>query len=241
MLELRDVSTGYGRVRALQGLSAEVATGQTLAVLGPNGAGKSTLLKLVIGLQPLWSGSIQMNGKDVGALDVENRVRGGIVLCPEGRRIFASLSVEENLRIGGTVHLSLPGGAQRLQQQIERSYEMFPILRERRLGPGSALSGGQQQMLAIARALMAQPRLLLLDEPSLGLSPVMADEVYAALAKLKHEGLSMIVVEEAAGRPLALADQVIILRQGHKVWTGTATAAHDPDLLHRTYLGEEVA
>lgn len=242
MLELDRVSTGYGRVRALDTVSLTLGAGHTLAVLGPNGAGKSTLLKLVAGLQAPWSGTLKLDGSaDLSPLDVTARVHRGIVLCPEGRRIFTSLSVEENLRIGGTALLARPGGAQRMREGLERAYSLFPILAERRHGPGSALSGGQQQMLAIARAMMAEPRLLLLDEPSLGLSPVMADEVYATLAALKAEGMTLIVVEEAAGRPLGLADTAMILRNGRTVWRGAAADARDPDLLQRAYLGDHAA
>lgn len=242
MLELGSVSTGYGRVRALDGISLTLAAGQTLAVLGPNGAGKSTLLKLIAGLQAPWSGSLTFDGAvDLAPLDVAGRVHRGIVLCPEGRRIFTSLSVEENLRIGGTALLSRANGAQRIRDGIERAYSLFPILAERRHGSGGALSGGQQQMLAIARALMAEPRLLLLDEPSLGLSPVMADEVYATLAALKADGMTLVVVEEAAGRPLELAETAMILRTGRTVWQGAAADARDPELLQRAYLGEHAA
>jgi branched-chain amino acid transport system ATP-binding protein len=242
MLELGSVSTGYGRVRALEDISLTLDAGQTLAVLGPNGAGKSTLLKLIVGVQPPWSGSLRLDGStDLRPLDATARVLRGIVLCPEGRRIFTTLSVEENLRIGGTALLARPDGARRLRDGLERAYTLFPILAERRHGPGSALSGGQQQMLAIARALMAEPRLLLLDEPSLGLSPVMADEVYTTLAALKADGMTLIVVEEAAGRPLDLADSAVILRNGRIVWQGAAADARDRDLLQRAYLGEHAA
>ncbi len=242
MLDLDHVSTGYGRVQALEKVSLALGAGRTLAVLGPNGAGKSTLLRLIAGLQSPWSGMLTLEGStDLASLDVIARVQRGIVLCPEGRRIFTTLSVEENLRIGGTALLARPGGAARLRDGLDRAYSLFPILAERRHGPGSALSGGQQQMLAIARALMAEPRILLLDEPSLGLSPVMADEVYATLAALKADGITLIVVEEAAGRPLHLADTAMILRNGRTVWQGRAADARDPELLQRAYLGEHAA
>ncbi len=241
MLEATQVTTGYNRISALSEVSLRLGAGQTLAILGPNGAGKSTLLKLIAGLLRPWTGSVQFNGEDISGLSVEERIAKGIVICPEGRRIFATLSVEENLRIGGTILLSRPGGRKLLKQRIEDSYDMFPILGERRNSPGNALSGGQQQMLAMARTLVAGPSLLLLDEPSLGLSPVMADEVYAMLERLKADGLSMIVVEEAAGRPIRLAEEVVVLRNGSKVWSGDTSAAQDPAILRCAYLGDSAA
>ena len=178
-------------------------------------------------------------GQDISTFSAEKRSELGIVLCPEGRRIFSSLTIEENLRLGATPLRARRDGrfGRHLSEGLERSYLMFPILRERRNSSGGTLSGGQQQMLAIARALMAQPRLLLLDEPSLGLAPRIADEVYATLTELKKEGLTIIVVEEAAGRPLELADEAIVLRNGSIVRRGSAVDIRRAGNLAADYLG----
>ena len=240
MLRIEAAATGYGRVPVLDGLSLELAAGEVLAVVGPNGAGKSTLLRLACGALPPWRGRVRFDGADVSALPVEARAELGIMLCPEGRRIFASLSVEENLRLGAGPlrrRLGRAGLARAIRDGLDRAYAMFPILAERRTRSGGALSGGQQQMLAIARALMSQPRLLLLDEPSLGLSPLLADEVYATLAALKAQRLPVVIVEEAAGRPLALADRGIVLRGGRIVRAAPAAELAAAGDLAASYLG----
>lgn len=219
MLTLDAVAAGYGHVPVLESINLPLAKGETLAVAGPNGAGKSTLLKVIAGSLAISAGTILDEGEDITRLPVRRRVSRGIVLCPEGRRIFTSLSIEENLKIGATGAAIAPGSSAKRQcaDDLEKIYAMFPILKERRANSGGALSGGQQQMLAIGRALMARPRILLLDEPSLGLSPIMADDIYAILAELRKEALSLVVVEEAAGRPLELADRGILLRRGRIV------------------------
>jgi branched-chain amino acid transport system ATP-binding protein len=239
VLRLEAASAGYGRIQIIDGLSLELPAGGVLAVIGPNGAGKSTLMRLICGSAPVRKGGVLFDGTDIAALTVEERGELGIVLCPEGRHIFASLSVEENLLIGASPLRRRLGREHRaaVRSGLERSYAMFPILKERRSGSGGALSGGQQQMLAIARALMARPRLLLLDEPSLGLSPVMADDVYRHLAGLKADGLTMVIVEEAAGRPLALAGRGIVMRGGRIVRQGAATALAADGDLGSAYLG----
>lgn len=241
MLVIDESSTGYGRVQVLNRVSLSVATGEVLAVIGPNGAGKSTLMRLICGALLPWEGDVVVDGNSVAALPVERRAEAGIVLCPEGRRIFTTLSIEENLKLGAEPLRARNTGSFQasMRDGLERAYSMFPILRERRHSSGGALSGGQQQMLAIARALMSDPQLLLLDEPSLGLSPVIANEVYATLAELKRQGLTIIVVEEAAGRPLTLADKAIVVRGGVIVRSGSSAeiAASESDLAS-AYLGK---
>ena len=238
MIELAGVQTGYGAVSVIEDFSLAIEKGEILAVGGPNGAGKSTLLKLMAGLLPTHRGAIRLDGEDISSDGVRQRAARRIILCPEGRRIFSSLTIEENLLIGATPLRQLGKRSQALVMEgLERAYALFPILKDRRMTSGGALSGGQQQMLAIARALMARPRLLLLDEPSLGLSPLMADEIYATIARLRDEGLTLVVVEEAAGRPLAIADRGILMRRGQVVRNGSAA-----DLLRSTdfsadYLG----
>lgn len=241
MLRIDRVVTGYGRARVLDGLSVTVETGRTLAVLGPNGAGKSTLMRAICGAVNLWSGSIAFNDDDLGRTPIERRAELGIVLCPEGRHIFASLSIEENLMVGATAlrHARGRNSQDLIEQGLARAYEMFPILAERRRSSGGALSGGQQQMLAIARALMNGPRLLLLDEPSLGLAPRIADEVYDNLARLKSDGLTIIVVEESASRPLAIADKAIVMRDGRIVRQGAGGRGVGLGDLAEDYLGAE--
>jgi branched-chain amino acid transport system ATP-binding protein len=243
MLRLENAATGYGRIRVLDELSLELGEGKVLAVIGPNGAGKSTLMRAICGSHPLWSGRVLLAGSDVTRLGTEQRSELGLILCPEGRRIFSSLSIEENLMLGATpLRARLGRGfGDALRDGLERAYAMFPILHERRRNSGGALSGGQQQMLAIARALMARPKLLLLDEPSLGLSPKMADDVYATLLQLKGQGLTIIVVEEAAGRPLALADDAIVMRNGRIVRRDTADNLQKSGNLASAYLGVESA
>ena len=216
MIELSNLDAGYGRVPVLRSLDFSLASGEVVAVSGPNGAGKSTLLKVIAGAIRLWKGTIRFASADVSDENAQARAKRGIVLCPEGRRIFSSLSIEENLLIGATA-LRLRDGANAdkgVRDGLEQAYTLFPVLKERRFSSGGALSGGQQQMLAIARSLMAQPSVLLLDEPSLGLAPRIADEVYAALANLRRTGLAMIIVEEAGQRPLELADRGIVMRRG---------------------------
>jgi branched-chain amino acid transport system ATP-binding protein len=243
MLRIDAAATGYGRVRVLDGLSIDLGEGRVLAVIGPNGAGKSTLMRAICGATPLWSGRVFYQGADVTRLSAEERSEAGLVLCPEGRRIFSSLSIEENLMLGATPLRSRLGRRfnAAVRDGLARAYSMFPILEERRQNSGGALSGGQQQMLAIARALMAMPRLLLLDEPSLGLSPKMADDVYGTLHQLKAQGLTIVVVEEAAGRPLALADDAIVMRNGQIVRRDSADALRQSGNLASAYLGVEPA
>jgi branched-chain amino acid transport system ATP-binding protein len=224
MIELRDIDAGYGRVPVLRKFGFSLAPGEVIAVSGPNGAGKSTLLRVLAGVLLPWKGSVHYGSEDISNEGAQLRAQRGIILCPEGRRIFSSLSIEENLLIGATAVRSRNSGRSRevVRDGLERAYSLFPVLKERRSSSGGALSGGQQQMLAIARALMAQPRVLLLDEPSLGLSPLIADEVYASLATLRRSGLAMMIVEEAGQRPLELADRGLLMRRGEIVREATA-------------------
>lgn len=240
MLSINAASTGYGRVQVLHRLSLSVKAGEVLAVIGPNGAGKSTLMRLMCGALPPWQGDVVFDGDSVASLSVEKRAEAGIILCPEGRRIFSTLSIEENLKIGAEPSRRRLGRSfpTALHTSLEHIYSMFPILLNRRRNSGGELSGGQQQMLAIGRALMSGPRLLLLDEPSLGLSPILANEVYSTLTKLKKQGLTIVVVEEAAGRPLALADNAVVMRGGKIVRSGTAREIVESESeLASAYLG----
>jgi branched-chain amino acid transport system ATP-binding protein len=207
LLEIVDLDAFYGDFQALFGLSLVARDGDVVAVIGANGAGKSTLLKRIAGLMPARAGSIRFAGEPIGHLRADAVVARGIALVPEGRRLFPSLTVEENLLIGG--RLRRPG-----PWSLARIYELFPMLAERRRMPSTSLSGGQQQMVAIGRALMSNPRLLLCDEISLGLAPIVIKDIYARLPQLTAEGVTLIVVEQDIVQALAAARHVCCLQEG---------------------------
>ncbi len=240
LLQVSNLVAGYGGTRVLKGISLEVVTGQAVAVLGANGAGKSTLMKCIAGLLHPWEGSVIFGDEDVTYLRAEQRPARGVVLAPEGRGLFASLSIEENL-LAGASSLRRRFGARQARKEIaeglEQAYSLFPVLEGRRRDLASRLSGGQQQMVAIARALMARPRLLLLDEPCLGLAPKVGNEVYAALRTLKADGLSLVVVEESTRRALAFADHACVLKLGQTVLEGQASALTRDEELLQAYFG----
>jgi branched-chain amino acid transport system ATP-binding protein len=215
LLDVRAIDAFYGDFQALFGVSLKVNAGEVVAVIGANGAGKSTLLESIAGMMPPRHGDILFEGEPVGAKPAFEVLRRGIALVPEGRRLFPSLTVEENLLIGGQSRR--PGA-----WSLARVYELFPVLAERRHLPAPALSGGQQQMCAIARALMANPRLLLCDEISLGLAPIIVRDIYARLPDIVREGLSLIVVEQDIAQALKAADQVYCLQEGHIALNGPA-------------------
>jgi len=242
VLEASAIAVRYGHVDALTDVSFRVAEGETCAVLGANGAGKTTLMRALAGLVPLSSGSVVFEGTDLSAASPDRRAEAGISLCPEGRGILATLSVEKNLLLGATpVRRRL--GAKRAREEIasglERAYGRFPVLGERRHQLAGTLSGGQQQMLAIARALMSAPRVLMLDEPSLGLAPRIVGELYGLLAELKGGGQTLVVVEESAERALHLADRAYVLRTGREFLNGRAEEVHRHPDLRAAYLGEQ--
>jgi len=217
LLEVRALDAGYGDFQALFGISLDVAAGQVVAVIGANGAGKSTLLKSIAGVMPSRRDAVRFDGEPVGDLPAYRRVARGIALVPEGRRLFPSLSVEENLKIGG--QLGRPG-----PWTLPRIYDLFPVLAERRAMPATSLSGGQQQMVAIGRALMSNPKLLLCDEISLGLAPIVVREIYARLPAIVGEGLSLVIVEQDIVQALAAASQVYCLQEGRVALEGAAGA-----------------
>jgi branched-chain amino acid transport system ATP-binding protein len=207
LLELTGVDAHYGELQALWQLDLHVAEGETLAVVGANGAGKSTLLKTIAGVLRPTAGAVRFEGRDVGGVPDHKRVRLGISLVPEGRRVFRSLTVEENLLVGG--YRRRPG-----PWDLAAVYEAFPLLEDRRSRTGAHLSGGEQQATAIGRALMANPRLLLLDEVSLGLAPVVVQDIYRALPRIAERGTTVLVVEQDLGQALAVADRVQCLLEG---------------------------
>jgi branched-chain amino acid transport system ATP-binding protein len=232
MLEVRDLETAYGPVRALQGVSFDVPAGTITAVLGANGAGKTSLLRTLSGLVRARAGRILLDGADIGRAPVEQIVRRGMAHVPEGRGVIAELSVEENLRLGGLWRGD--GG----REGLGEVYDLFPPLAERRAREAHTLSGGERQMLAIGRALMARPRLLLLDEPSLGLAPRVAAQIMALLARLRDEsGLTVLLVEQNARAALSVADRGIVLSLGRIVADDDPEALAADDALRHAYLG----
>jgi branched-chain amino acid transport system ATP-binding protein len=215
LLEVRSLDAYYGDFQALFGVSLKVAAGEVVAVIGANGAGKSTLLNSIAGLVHARRDAIVLAGEPVGGVPAYGMAARGVALVPEGRRLFPSLTVEENLLIGG--QLGRPG-----PWNLPRVYDLFPVLAQRRQAPSTSLSGGQQQMVAIGRALMANPRLLLCDEISLGLAPIVVREIYGRLPSILGEGLSLVIIEQDIVQALAAANHVYCLQEGRVVLSGTA-------------------
>ncbi|WP_168192094.1 ABC transporter ATP-binding protein [Pararhodobacter marinus] len=230
LLQTNSLDAGYGRFRALFGIDIEVAAGECIAIIGANGAGKSTLMRSISGVLPNAPGMILHNGEPIGALSAAAILKRGIAMVPEGRKLFPSLSVEENLLIGGQKRRG--SGAWSLQT----IYDLFPILREKRALPGTSLSGGQQQMVAIGRALMSNPELLLCDEISLGLAPVVIRDIYAALPRIRETGAAVIVVEQDITQALRVADRVYCLMEGRVTLSGTPDTL-TRDAIHDAYFG----
>ncbi len=232
MLRLEDVSCGYGPVRAVEGLALEVLPGTITALLGANGAGKSSTIMCVAGHVDLHGGTVRYDGADIGSRPPVARVAAGIGLVPEGRRLFGSLTVRENLVVGGYCR---PGAE--APAALENVLSLFPRLGERLGQRAGSLSGGEQQMLAIGRALMSRPKLLLIDELSLGLMPKMIDICYAAIRDLKARGLAILLVEQSTQRALEVADAVTVLESGRQVWQGSAGEARGSSELIDAFLG----
>jgi len=235
MLEVADLVSGYGPVKVLHGLSISVDQGSTVAVLGPNGAGKSTLLKTIIGLIPSQNGKINFEDQPIEKLPPEAVLEKGIALVPEGRRVFARLTVLENLRMGAYRERD----AAVIQQSLDYVYHLFPRLDERSRQLAGTLSGGEQQQLAIARALMSRPKMLLLDEPSLGLAPVIVDVVIDLIKNLKSEGLTITLVEQNIHQALEISDRAYVMANGSIRLEGDAAEMRATGLdLERAYLGD---
>ena len=233
LLEIDGLTSHYGRIRALGGVSLHIDEGELVALVGANGAGKTTLLRALSGVQPASGGTIRFEGRDITALAPEKRVAAGICQVPEGRQVFGPLSVEDNLRLGAFRRKGAPGSNAR----IEYMYDLFPILKDKRKQPAGTLSGGQQQMLALCRALMADPRVLLLDEPSMGLAPLLVGEIFNAVQALKARGVTIFLVEQNAHAALSLADRGYVLETGDVVLNGSGADLLGDARVKEAYLG----
>ena len=235
ILELEDLEVRYGAVPAVRGLDLEVGSGEIVGLIGPNGAGKSTTLHAVMGLVRPHAGDIRLRGRAIGGKSPEAVARSGVALVPEGRRIFAEFSVEENLRLG-LVGRRAGNGAEP-DKALAHVYKLFPIVKEFRKRQAGHLSGGQQQQLAIARALVAEPDLLLLDEPSLGLAPQLVDTVFEALREIRERGVTILLVEQRAQRTVAFADRTYVMSNGEIRMTLTPAQAGDTERIVAAYSG----
>jgi len=232
LLEVVGLTSHYGRIQALKGIDLHIAEGELVALVGANGAGKTTLLRCISGVQPVSGGSIRFGGRDITRLAPEGRVGLGICQSPEGRQVFGPMSVEDNLRLG-----AYRRHGPDVKADMERMYEMFPILHKKRELPAGTLSGGQQQMLAIARALMANPRVLLLDEPSMGLAPLLVAEIFRIIQSLKDGGTTIFLVEQNAYAALAIADRGYVLETGSVVLSDLGSRLLADDKVKEAYLG----
>jgi branched-chain amino acid transport system ATP-binding protein len=230
LLETHSLTASYGDFKALFGIDFAIETGETVAIIGANGAGKSTFLRAICGLLASRRESIRFDGEAIGGAAPAEIVRRGVAMAPEGRKLFPSLSVEENLLVGAWSRKT-PG-----YWTLASVYALFPMLRERRSAPATALSGGQQQMVTIGRALMSNPRLLLCDEISLGLAPIVIRDIYAALPRIKHEGVSLVVVEQDIAQAMAVADRVYCFQEGRVTLSGPPSA-FSRDQIHEAYFG----
>jgi len=234
LLEIRNLSSGYGDVQVLWDVSLEVRQGEVVALIGANGAGKTTLLKTIAGLVRPQQGDVVLDGRVISAIDAADRVKLGVALVPEGRRLFSRLSVIENLTLGSYTN----GAPAHRREMLDRIHELFPVLRERARQRAGTLSGGEAQMLAIARALMSRPRFLMLDEPSLGIMPRLVDQVMDSLRRLhESEGLTMFLVEQNVPAALDLADRGYVVQTGRVVLEGSSEVLRGSDLVRQAYLG----
>jgi len=232
MLELQDVHTYYGAVQALDGVSVAVRAGEIVTLIGANGAGKTTLLMTVCGSPRASQGRVMFEGTDITAWPTHRIMRGGLAVSPEGRRVFPDLTVTENLMMGGFYCSN-----DELAQGLEEVYGLFPRLRERSRQTAGTMSGGEQQMLAIGRALMSRPRLLLLDEPTLGLAPMIIAQIFEIIQTIRERGVTVFLVEQNAHRALQVADRGYVMENGKIVLADTGTALLDNDAVQRAYLG----
>lgn len=233
-LEVVDVSSGYGDIQAIWNVSLTVEPGQATVILGPNGAGKTTILSAIMGLLPVWSGSVVWRGKDISKAAAYDRINRGLALVQEGKRIFRRRTVEENLFIAA--YTTVRGRAE-MRLRVAEQYDRFPVLRERRRMAASTLSGGEQQMLAIGQALIPHPQILILDEPTAGLAPVIVKQLFDVIARLKAEGIGILLVEQVIHQALGLADEVLVLNVGRVAHRAKGTEITDASVIEEIYFG----
>jgi branched-chain amino acid transport system ATP-binding protein len=231
MLDVSGLKSAYGRIEVLHGLDVTVAKGQIVSLIGANGAGKTTLLRALSGVQPVTAGVVRYEGADITRATTHARVAAGIIQVPEGRQVFQPLSVEDNLKLGTFRRRGDP------TRDMDRVFDLFPILAEKRRLPAGGLSGGQQQMLALGRAIMGDPKLLLLDEPSMGLAPVIVAQVFDVIRKLKRDGVTMFLVEQNASAALAVSDHAYVIETGRISLSGKGTDLAANEEVRRAYLG----
>lgn len=235
MLSISNLAVNYGAIHALRGVSLSVNAGEVVSIIGGNGAGKSTLMKAISGLEPAAGGSIALDGQDIGSMPSHQRVGFGISQSPEGRQVFADQTVEDNLLLGAYLRSSRDP---ELDRDLQAQYLIFPRLRERKNQPAGTLSGGEQQMLAISRALMSRPRLLLLDEPSLGLAPLIVKEIFEVIKRLRDQGMTILLVEQMANQALKVSDRAYVLKNGLITSSGTAREIQNDPSVREAYLGK---
>ena len=233
MLKVDDINVYYGNIRALNGMSLEVNEGEIVTLIGANGAGKSTLLKTISGLLKPKMGKILYNDQSIGGKPVQSIVKMGISHVPEGRRVFANMSIEENLQLGAYLRKDKNG----IKQDMNKVYELFPRLLERKKQLSGTLSGGEQQMLAMGRALMAKPQLLLLDEPSMGLAPILVKQIFSIIEEINKTGTTILLVEQNANLALSIADRAYVVETGRIVLSGTAEELNASEEIKNAYLG----
>ena len=234
MLEVKDLHVSYGGIRALRGVNLEVPDGKIVTLIGANGAGKSTLLRTISGLVRAESGSVTYNGKEITGMPINKILEQGIAMVPEGRRVFTNLSVLENLKIGAYLRKDKPG----IQQDIEWVYSLFPRLQERSWQMAGTLSGGEQQMLAVGRALMSRPKLMMMDEPSLGLAPLVVKGIFEIIREINRQGVTVLLIEQNANMALKTADLAYVLETGEITLHGTGAELLSNEAVKRAYLGE---
>jgi len=235
LLEIRGLEVCYGGIRAVKGIDLEVADGELVCLIGANGAGKSSTLRAVSGIFPSMSGAVRFRGRDLAGVPAFRRARAGLIMVPEGRGVFSQLSVEENLAMG-----AYPRADREIESDRTRVLELFPLLAERRRQTAGTLSGGEQQMLAIGRALMSRPTLLALDEPSMGLAPIVAGKIFEVIRDINREGVTVLLVEQNARAALALAGRAYVMESGTITLSGDARALLANPRVREAYLGEAV-
>jgi branched-chain amino acid transport system ATP-binding protein len=233
LLEMTDIHAGYGKIEILRGISLKVESGRVVSIIGPNGAGKSTMFKALFGLLRVTEGSVRFDGRDVTNLPPRDLLAAGIALVPQGRNVFPLMSVDQNLRLGAYIRKN----DRQLEDDIARVYETFPMLQDARSKRAADLSGGQQQMLEMGRAMLLSPKLLLLDEPTLGLAPIVFKEIFRMIERLREQGQTILMVEQNAAQALEISDYAYVLELGRNKFEGTGAAIRTDERIRRLYLG----